>query len=259
MTALLDALSTITTQSVDCTLRDSYILGFDTETTGTSFGRDSIVSACLVLRNPRTGYTGDVTQYWEIDPRMPMNPAASRVNGFTSEYLADNGKDQEEAIEQIADIIIAAQLKNIPLLAYNAPFDVAMLNGDLKKIGLADITTLINDNDTENFLSGETRELLVVDPLVIDRAVSKRRGARKLADTTFYYGVQPHGSFHDAIADTTAAVDLVEPITRLYPQAASLALENLMSFQRESYTAWKDNFNEYLKSQGRPLIQGSWL
>nr|WP_240680355.1 exonuclease domain-containing protein [Alloscardovia theropitheci] len=244
---------------MDCPLSKSYLLGFDTETTGTTYGKDAIVSACLVLRNPATGYEADITSYWEINPRIPMNPMASRVNGFTTEYLTEHGMDQEVAITEISEIIVAAQLKNIPLLAYNAPFDVSMLNADLKKIGSAPLDTLMRDNDVDNFLSTTERELLIVDPLVIDRAVSKRTGSRKLIDTTFYYGVQPHGNFHNAVADTTAAVDLIEPITRLYPQAASIRLENLMSFQRESYTSWKDNFNEYLKTQGRSLIQGSWL
>lgn len=253
----MEALSQIDTQSLDTALSQTYILGFDTETTGTAVGRDAIVSASLVLRNPAVGFAGDVTGYWEINPGQPINPAASKVNGFTDEYLQDHGLDQKHAITQIASLIVAAQLKNIPLLAYNAPFDVSMLNGDLKRIGLPDLNDLVKDHGETS--SADKREFIVIDPLVIDRAVSKRRGKRTLSDTTFYYGVHPHGSFHDAMADTIAAVDLIEPMSRLYPQAGSIKLRDLMSYQRSRYNSWKENFNTWLASQGRTPVRGSWL
>ncbi|MFD0705126.1 exonuclease domain-containing protein [Alloscardovia venturai] len=259
MTSLLDAINAIDTQPLDTPLRSTYILGFDTETTGTRYGSDAIVSACLVLRNPSTGFDGDVIGYWEINPGIPMDPYASKVNGFTDEYLQAHGREQRAAIKEISHAIVTAQLKNIPLLAYNAPFDIAMLNGDLKRIGMADLTTTINDTDDETFLSGATKELLVIDPLIIDREVSKRKGKHKLIDTTEYYGVQPHGSFHDATADTIAAVDLIEPMSRLFDEVGQLQLKDLMSYQRTSYNAWKKNFNGWLENQGRMPIRGSWL
>ncbi|WP_018143847.1 exonuclease domain-containing protein [Alloscardovia criceti] len=259
MTSLLHIIEDLSPQKRTTTLSDTYILGFDTETTGVSYGKDSIVSASLVLRNPAQGFEADVTGYWEINPQMEVNPFASRVNGFTTQYLQEHGEDQKTAITRLSDIIVAAQLKNIPLLAYNAPFDIHMLNGDLKKIGSSDLVTLTRDKDADNLITQTERELLIIDPLVIDRTISKRRGPRKLVDTTEYYGVHPHGSFHNALADTVAAVDLVEPMTRLFPQVAAVSLENLMAFQRDGYQAWKQQYNEYLKKNNRRLIQGSWL
>ena len=259
MTSLADTIQAIPVQSMDTALADSFILGFDTETTGTISGKDSIVSASLVLRYPHKDFTSEVTQSWVINPRMPMHPAASRVNGFTDEFLATHGANQVDSIHEISDIIIAFLLRNIPVLSYNAPFDIAMLNGDMHKIGLADVTTELRDRDTENFLTHTQRELLVLDPLVIDRAVSHRPGPRKLIDTTQYYGVYPHGDFHTALADTVATVDVMREIIRLHDDIASLELTDLMPRQRFWYEQWQTSFNEYLRSKNRPQIKGSWL
>lgn len=247
LTALHEALDSAPEQDMTTRLDQSWLLGFDTETTGTSPNRDNIVSASLVLRNPRTGYEGDAVAEWIINPGRHISEGASRVNGFTDEYLAENGSEPTESIEQIAGLIMTAQSKHIPLLAYNAPFDVRMLNGDIRQ-----------------WCSGRMepmpeRELLVVDPLVIDRAISHRSGRRTLTYTTEYYGVVPHGDFHDATTDTVASVDLIEPMTTLYPQVGSITLGELMDWQRDAHRTWLEQFNEWLASKGsRPAID-TWF
>ncbi|MCH4208753.1 exonuclease domain-containing protein [Bifidobacterium sp.] len=241
--ALAAALSAAPEQGEDTLLPDSLLLGFDTETTGTYAGRDAIVSATLVLRDPKAGYAGDTVGEWIISPHRPMNPHASAVNGFTDEFLSEHGEEPQAAIARIVQLIETAQSKRIPLLAYNAPFDVRMLAGDLRRWKLG---TLPDD-------------LLVADPLVIDRAISKRSGKRNLSYTAEYYGVEPHGDFHDATADTTVAVDLIAPISALYPQVGHLTLAELMGWQRKAFVAWRDNFNTWLQRKGRQPIHDTWL
>ncbi|WEV41559.1 exonuclease domain-containing protein [Bifidobacterium sp. ESL0682] len=241
-TSISEAIAKAPTQSDDTKLSDAWLLGFDTETTGTG-AKDAIVSASLVLRNPAEGYEGDVVAEWMINPHRHISEGASRVNGFTDEFLEANGAEPGDAIASIAAIVTAAQNKHIPLLAYNAPFDVRMLSGDLKRWDLDPLPD----------------ELLVVDPLVIDREISKRHGKRTLTYTTEYYGIEPHGDFHDATADTTAAVDLIKPMSTLYPQVGNLKLADLMDWQREAHKKWKDSFNEWMKSKGRRPVTDTWL
>ncbi|PLS31651.1 DNA polymerase III subunit epsilon [Bifidobacterium margollesii] len=247
MNELLDAISHMDAQSPDTTLADALLLGFDTETTGIRPGRDAICSATLVLRDQRLGYPGDVIGEWVVNPHRPIPPAASRVNGFTDDFLQTHGKEPTEAIDAIATVIAAAQNVGIPLVAYNAPFDVHMIEGDLERW---DLRPLIERTNRE--------ELLVIDPLLIDRAVSTRKGHRTLTDTTFYYGVQPHGNFHDATADTVATVDLIAPIARLHPQVGGLRLGEVMDWQREAYQRWRETFNRRTVSRGRTSADG-WL
>ncbi|WEV53482.1 exonuclease domain-containing protein [Bifidobacterium sp. ESL0704] len=239
---MLDAIAQVPEQDDDTTLKEAWLLGFDTETTGTG-STDAIVSASLVLRDPTRGYEGDVVAEWVINPHRHISAGASRVNGFTDEFLEANGAQPADAIAAIGSIVTAAQTKHIPLLAYNAPFDVRMLAGDLKRWNLKALPD----------------ELLVVDPLVIDREISHRHGKRTLTYTTEYYGVEPHGDFHDATADTTAAVDLIRPMSTLYPQVGNLRLGDLMDWQRQAHKKWKDSFNLWMESRGRRPITDSWL
>lgn len=243
--ALYTALESAPQQNDTTTLAQSWLLGFDTETTGTYAGRDAIVSATLVLRNPQTGYEGDVVGEWIVNPHRRMNPKASEVNGFTDDFLIEHGEEPTDAIAKIAAYINTAQNKNIPLLAYNAPFDVHMLAGDLQRWNLMAMP--------------QDDELLVVDPLVIDRAISKRHGKRTLEYTTEYYGIDPHGDFHDATADTTAAVDLIAPMSLLYPQVGRIELGELMDWQRNAHDQWKQQFNQWLASRGRRPITDGWF
>lgn len=236
------ALESLKPQDSSSLLSHSRLLGFDTETTGVKPGKDAIVSACLVLRDPQRGSEGDMLAQWIINPHRKISPGASRVNGFTNEYLEEHGAEPIEAIKQIAYIIALAQSKHIPLLAYNAPFDIAMLNGDLER-WCSPMIPAFNPS-----------QMLVVDPLVMDRAVSKRSGRRSLEYTTEYYGVVPEGNFHDAAADTIAAIDLIKPMTTLYPQLAHLTIDNLMDWQRQAHPQWSDSYRQWAKDHNKQYI-----
>jgi DNA polymerase-3 subunit epsilon len=248
MSEILSAVESLPEQAATTTLSKTRLLGFDTETTGVSPHNDAIVSATLVLRDPATGHERDVIGEWVINPHRPISPSASAVNGFTNEFLEEHGAEPEEALDQIAAVISTAQGKNIPVLAYNAPFDLDMINFDLTRWNLPTLAERTQQPDP-----------LVVDPLVIDREVSHRKGKRTLSDTTFYYGVHPYGDFHDATADTIAAVDLIAPMTTLYPQAGNIVLSDLLEWQREAHTKWATQFNEWLESKGRRHISTKWL
>lgn len=245
--ALIAALEEAPQQSDDTQLGSSWLLGFDTETTGVYAGRDAIVSATLVLRDPQQGHAGDAEAEWVINPHRKMNPKASAVNGFTDAYLAEHGMEPTDAIDQIARAIAAAQDKNIPLLAYNAPFDVHMLEGDLDRWKLPQVDERTDQASASSGL------------LVIDRAVSKRRGKRTLTLTTEYYGVVPTGDFHNATADTVAAVDLIKPMSTLYPQVGHLTMGELMDWQRQAHDTWQTSFNQWLESRGRAPLHDQWL
>ena len=240
--ALSEAFAAIDVQAPNTTLAQSALLGFDTETTGTRPGSDAIVAATLVLRHPLASGEHDVIGEWTINPHRRMDPRATAVNGFTDEFLVQHGMEPSTALAEISKIIHEAADRSIPLLAYNASFDVSMLQGDLARWNLPAL-----------------QEALVVDPLVIDRAVSKRRGKRTLADTTEYYGVEPHGDFHNSTADTVAAVDLIKPMSTLHPEVGHLPLSDIMRWQRGAHAAWQASFNSWLTQHGRTPIHDHWL
>ncbi len=79
-----------------------------------------------------------------------------------------------------------------------------------------------------------------------------------LTDTMIHYGVQPHGSFHDATADTVAAVDPIVSLCAAYPQAGVITVAGLWIGQRNAHETWKEQFNAYLESQDVHLCD-SWF
>ena len=101
------------------------------------------------------------------------------VNGFTDDYLAGHGMEPTDAIDQIARAI-AAQDKNIR-------YWPALTSICSKASNRWSCPKSAGRN------RGPSNGMLVVDPLVIDRAVSKRHGKRTLTLTTEYYGIVPTG------------------------------------------------------------------
>lgn len=259
---ILDALAALEPQDRSTPLRGSLLLGFDTETTGLMAGHDAIVSASLVLRDPAAGFSGDMCDAWLINPHRPISPGASAVNGFTDEFVAEHGEEPAPALDCIAEVIATTQRLRIPLVAYNAPFDVNMLNGDLERWDLEPLarrTAAAQPHAGADSPDSPATDPLVIDPLVIDREVSHRPGSRALAHTTEYYGVYPHGSFHDAATDTVAALDLLGPMATLYPQVGALTLEELMPWQREAFDAWRRSYNSWAKQHGRRPRNDTWF
>jgi DNA polymerase-3 subunit epsilon len=245
--ALSSALDNMSAQDLSTQLKDSYLLGFDTETTGVG-PTDAIISASLVLRDPRKGYDGDVKASWVMNPHRHISQAAEQVNGFSDAEVQAHGIEPTVGLPQIASLISRAQNLNIPLLAYNAPFDVAMLQRGLHHWDLPGLGATMKRID-----------LLVVDPLVLDRAASSRRGRRTLSDAAAFYGVSPHGSFHDATADTTAAIDLIAPMCAKYEKIGQIPLSDLTDQQRTMHSQWTDHVNEWRESHGKRPFRNEWL
>lgn len=234
---ILEELGKIEKQPEDLLSCD--LLGFDTETTGLNCGTDSIVSASLVLRERRKGE--DKVFNFLINPNMPIDPKASAVNGFTQEFVAKNGGDQKEETEEIAKAILLAQQKGIPLVAYNAKFDVSMLKGDLKKVGR---------NDMAEKLEG----ISVLDPLIMDRELSHRSGKRRLEDAMAWWKIAPRGNYHNAQIDTQAVLDLICSMVESHPQIPYPA----MDWQRQAYKKWAESRNRWARDNGAFEVEEEW-
>ena len=99
---------------------------FDTETTGLSFaGGDRMVEiGCVELVNRCE--TGRFFHAY-YHPERDMPEEAARVHGLRSEFLAKHPVFAH-AVEELIDFIADA-----PLVAHNAGFDFAFLNGELQR------------------------------------------------------------------------------------------------------------------------------
>lgn len=213
-------------------------LAFDTETTGTSVETDRIVTATTVWID---GANLDTTS-WLIDPGIEIPAGASAVHGITTEHARNYGQPPIGALEEIARKLDTARLAGVPVLAYNAVFDLTILDRELRRYGWAPLEAN-----------------LVLDPFVIDKHCSYRRGKRTLTAACEHYGVK-HGGAHDATADALAAARVMWALSRRYPTVAAKSLEELHDAQVQWAAEQAASFREYLIQQGKTqdLPHGEW-
>ncbi len=216
---------------------DGPLLGFDTETTGVNVGEDRIVTAALVRREP-TGETR--IQAWLIDPGVPIPDGAAAIHGISTEHAREFGVQPPVALEELAKEITSAAQLGIPVVAFNATFDLCILDSELSRHGLPTIAQRLGHD-----LAG------VIDPLVLDRSVDRfRRGKRKLVDLCAVYGVSTPENLHTADVDVIATLDVLGAMTERHPQLRELGLPELHEHQAKEHTRWAENFNAWRKTQG---------
>ncbi|XBH20590.1 exonuclease domain-containing protein [Jonesiaceae bacterium BS-20] len=221
-------------------------LGFDTETTGVSTASDRIVTAALILRQ------GDqnIEKTWLLNPGVDIPVEASNIHGITTEYAREHGQDPKVGLEEIAVELVKHLETQSPVVAFNATFDISILDAELVRHGLTPVSARLANGWSP-----------VIDPLVIDRAVDRwRKGKRKLVDLCAHYGVDETGTLHTADADVAATLDVLDLIIAKYPELAQMTLADLHSYQERAHHQWATSFNQYLTKIGRPADVGTtWL
>lgn len=215
---------------------------FDLETTGIDVDVCRIVTAHVGV----LGASGEVLERreWLVDPGVEIPTAASLIHGVTTERARLEGLNAATAVAEIIGELARAAGRGLPIVAYNAAYDLTVLHREAERYGL---TPLPGPGP-------------VIDPLVIDKAVDKyRRGKRTLSVTAEHYGVVLEDA-HDAGADAVAAGRVAQAIARTYPALAELAVGDLHARQidwcrdqAESYQAWR-------RQNGEPefTTSGAW-
>jgi DNA polymerase-3 subunit epsilon len=164
----------------------------DTETTGLEpeQGHRIIEIGCVEMVNRRP--TGK-TFHRYLRPDREVDPGALQVHGITNEFLRDQPRFEEVADELIAFIAEAE------LVIHNAPFDVAFLNAELKR------------------LPGPAREIgdmcKVLDTLALAR--QKHPGQRNSLDALCkrYSVDNSNREFHGALLDARILLDVYLAMT----------------------------------------------
>lgn len=200
------------------------VLGFDTETTGVDVARDRIVTAALVRRDAG----GTHVRTWLLDPGVEIPAAAVGIHGVTTDQARAQGTAPPVALAQIADLLVAAGREGVPVVAFNARFDLRLLDAELARHGLPTLPER---------LGHPVRPVL--DPLVLDRALDPDRpGPRTLGDLCAAHQV-PTGSLHSADADVVATLDLLDRLVARHPTLTATDLDTLHDQQIAwSHTWW---------------------
>ncbi|SIO88293.1 exonuclease domain-containing protein [Nocardiopsis sp. JB363] len=215
---------------------------FDIESTGLDVENERIVTAALWRIDPARG-TKEVTA-WLADPGIEIPVEAAEIHGITTERARAEGRPTAEVVTEIAAAMEAAVADGLPLVVYNAPYDLTLLDREIAR--------------HRSPLAGLP---LVVDPLVLDKRVDTfRRGSRKLVDVCAHYQVPlAQEEAHGAAADALAAARLAWQIAARYPEVAELPIADLHSSQVKWKAEQAASFQEYLRRRNPDaVVDGTW-
>lgn len=215
---------------------------FDTETTGIDTSTARIVSATIALLGP----TGQATERydWLLDPGVEIPEPAIRVHGITNEIARSSGVDAAVGIRQICTQLFEMIERGLPIVAYNAPYDLSLLAAEAERYGIA----------------WPDEVSPVIDPLILDKQFDRyRKGKRTLEAVTAHHGVEI-GNAHDAGDDAIAAGRVLQRIAMKYADVIPDDLDALHNAQVAWAAAQAENFQEYMRRVRDPsfIADGSW-
>ncbi|NMM36097.1 MAG: DNA polymerase III subunit epsilon [Glaciimonas sp.] len=164
----------------------------DTETTGLNArsGDRIIEIGCVELLNRRL--TGNNLHFY-VNPERDSEEGALAVHGLTTEFLGNKPKFAEIATD-LLDYVNGAEI-----IIHNAPFDLAFLNAELKRLDLPGFDTYAGK---------------ISDTLVQARELhpGKRNSLNALCDR---YGISnAHRTLHGALLDAELLAEVYLAMTR---------------------------------------------
>ncbi|MFG1667137.1 3'-5' exonuclease [Streptomyces sp. Y7] len=223
------------------------MIGFDLETTGTDPREARIVTAAVI--EVRDGQPIGHKE-WLADPGVEIPADAVAVHGISNERAAAEGRPADQVANAVADVLVGYWNTGVPVVAYNAAFDLSLLSAELRRYGLPSLRDRL----------GGREPAPVIDPYTIDRWADRyRRGKRNLEAVCREYGVVLD-SAHDASADALAAARLACAIAVRHPKIAGLGPAELHGRQIEWYAEWAADFQNFLRRKGdvTAVVDGTW-
>lgn len=223
------------------------LIGFDLETTGTDPRESRIVTGAVI--EVRAGEPMGRRE-WLADPGVEIPADAVAVHGISNERAAAEGRPADQVAEAIAGVLVSYWQTGVPVVAYNAAFDLTLLSAELRRYGLPSLSDRL----------GGAHPGPVIDPYTIDRRVDRyRRGKRNLEAVCAEYGIALDAA-HTASADALAAACLASAIADRHPKIAALGAAELHQQQIRWYTEWAADFQGFLRRKGdaTAVVDGTW-
>jgi DNA polymerase III subunit epsilon len=222
------------------------LAAYDIETTGTDTENDRIVTAAVTVVG---GGQESQSRTWLVDPGVEIPAEATSVHGITTEKARSEGQTAASAVAEITEVLAAVVAEDIPIVAFNARFDLTILDREARRHGVEPLIELV----------GGPEGLLVIDPYVLEKQINKfRKGGRTLSILCEDYGI-PLTEAHDADADALAAARLAWKLGRINAELGAYDLPTL----HEDQILWADeqgrSLQKYFDGQGRAeKVQTSW-
>lgn len=224
---------------------DARLCAFDLETDGVDVEDARIITASVLLLGggqPRQDYT------WMLKPEREIPAEATAIHGITTERAQTEGIDRAAGIAEILDALAWALGEGMPIVAYNAKYDLTVQDRESRRIGAAPVI---------DRLGGQIRP--VIDPLVLDKQVDRyRKGSRKLSAACALYGVTLDAA-HDSTADALAAAKLAYKLAATFREVGDVELGDLHDAQVLWYREQQAGLKAHFAKQGKTgTFEGSW-
>lgn len=213
------------------TLLQRDVAVFDLETTGVDVRTARIVTACIAVLDA----TGALVSRrdWLADPGVEIPEGAAAIHGITTERARAEGRPAADVVAEIVAELRAHLSAGLPLVVYNAPYDLSLLRFEAERHAVAPLV----------------EPAPVVDPLVIDKAVDRyRKGKRTLEAAAAHYGVSLDGA-HDAGVDAIAAGHVARAIVEAHAAKLPASLPELHASQVTWHEQQASSFEDYMRTQ----------
>ncbi|MGY6497879.1 MAG: exonuclease domain-containing protein [Microcella sp.] len=203
---------------------------FDLETTGVDVATARIVTAYVGVM----GVDGSLvaSRSWLADPGVEIPAGAAAIHGVTTERARAEGRPAATVVREIVDELASRSADGLPLVVYNAPYDLTLLKHEAKR------------HHAGPFVPPP----VVIDPLVIDKAVDRyRKGKRTLEAACAHYGVALDGA-HDASVDAIGAGHVARAIITRYADELPATLTELHAQQARWHQQQADSFESWMRA-----------
>lgn len=221
------------------TWHQEQMTAFDIETTGVDTETARIVTATIVhIRG-----TEVESREWLVNPGVEIPADAAAIHGITTERAQAEGIDPATAAAQIFAELDEAWTGGRPVIIYNAPYDLTVLDRELQRHCDTSLDGVIGP---------------VIDPFCIDKHLDRyRKGSRTLTATCQHYKVKLEDA-HTSAGDAIAAARLAWRLATTFPTELG-DLGKVNGLQAAWRADWAKSFAEYLAKQGKPNdVDPSW-
>jgi DNA polymerase-3 subunit epsilon len=218
------------------------LFALDTETTGVDVETDRVVTACAAYVDG-SGKTAPRVRSWLAWPGIDIPDGATKVHGITTEEARTNGLPAVQVISEVAEAITEAAAAGIPVVAFNAAYDLTILDRETRRYELDPLGPALDQAGA-----------LVIDPWLLDKGLDKyRKGSRTLGAVAAHYGVKAEGA-HSADGDALAAARVAWKIANDHASVTARSGAELLAYQAKVYaehSAWQ-------RSKGRGDALDGW-
>lgn len=229
------------------------MVALDLETTNTNPHKDRMVTAAVVTISPgRSGERREVTRRtWLADPGVDIPADATAIHGITTEQARREGRPAAEVCAEVSAVLAEVWTATTPLCAFNAAFDLTMLDAELQR-----------HHGRSLLLSGP-----VIDPWCLDQHLEPHRTRqRNLRAVCAHYQVRLDKA-HDSTEDALAAARLAWQLARTQPDRVGLVDPHVLHshqacWYRDLQFAYADKLDRQIRdlsAQGGNTGKVAWL